>query len=157
LRVIDVSADDVEPPDWTPDVKAAARAVLDALSVTEYEVSILFCSDSRMRDLNSTYRGIAEPTDVLSFSQDEGDRIPSSGPDCLRGDVVVSLESVRRNAAQLDIEPAEEALRVAVHGILHLAGYEHAGVSLADPGAADHPMLSLQERIVHELVKEQNK
>ncbi|MCK4513662.1 MAG: rRNA maturation RNase YbeY, partial [Spirochaetaceae bacterium] len=125
------------------------------ISVSDYEVSILLCTDSRIAELNSTYRGIGDATDVLSFSQNEGDQIPTKGSAELRGDVVISLETVQANAKELDVSPAEEVVRVTVHGLLHLAGFEHEGVTLSDSGASEHPMLGLQEEIVDTLIKEQ--
>ena len=156
MKTIDLSSEDVDPPDWLSETSEAAATVLDRLSVTDYELSLHLCNDSRMRELNATYRGLSEPTDVLSFSQAEGDEVPGGTEECLRGDVVISVESVDRNARELGISAREEALRVTVHGLLHLVGYEHTGVTLSDTEAATHPMLALQEEIVNELTKEQN-
>ena len=155
MKIVDVSSEDVEPPDWLPDLVRVAGLTLETISVSDYEVSILLCTDSRIVELNSTYRGIGNPTDVLSFSQNEGDQIPTAGLDGLRGDVVISLEMVQANAEELGLSPAEEVVRVTVHGLLHLAGFEHEGMTLSDGGASEHPMLGLQEEIVDTLIKEQ--
>ena len=155
MKTVDVSSDDVEPPDWLPDLTRAAELTLETLSVSDYEVSFLLCSDSRIAELNSTYRGVTGPTDVLSFSQDEGDPIPAEGTVGLRGDVVISLETVEANAMRFSVPAAEEVVRVAVHGVLHLAGYEHNGVTLSGSSASEHPMLGLQEKIIDALIKEQ--
>ncbi len=155
MKTVDVSSEDVEPPDWLPDLARVAELTLETISVSDYEVSILLCTDSRIAELNSTYRGISEPTDVLSFSQNEGDQIPMEGSGGLRGDVVISLEMVQANAEDLGISPTEEVVRIAVHGLLHLSGLEHGGVTLSDGGASEHPMLGLQEEIVDTLIKEQ--
>jgi probable rRNA maturation factor len=154
LKIIDVSSDDAEPPDWLPGIPRLARETLRAARIKDYELSVLLCDDRRIAELNATYRGISEPTDVLSFSQADGDDVP--GDDALRGDVVVSLDTVRRNALSLGIPPAEEFIRVIVHGVLHLAGYEHDGTGLSDEAARTHPMFALQERVVTQLIKEQN-
>ena len=155
MKTVDVSSEDVEPPDWLPDLARAAAFTLETISIPNYEVGVLLCTDSRMADLNATYRGIAEPTDVLSFSQDEGDQVPVELSDGLRGDVVISLETVQANAERFGVGVAEEVVRVAVHGLLHLAGYGHEGVTLSDSMAGEHPMLGLQEQIVDALTKEQ--
>ncbi|MBU8912519.1 MAG: rRNA maturation RNase YbeY [Spirochaetales bacterium] len=155
MKTVDVSLEDVEPPDWLPDVSSVAAFTLEAVSISNYEVGVLLCTDSRIADLNSTYRGIDGPTDVLAFSQDEGDQVPVESSDGLRGDVAISLESVQANAERFGVGAAEEIVRVAVHGLLHLAGYGHEGVTLSDSTAGKHPMLALQEQIVEALTKEQ--
>ena len=155
MKTVDVSSDDVEPPDWLPDLNRAAELTLETVSISNYEVSFLLCSNSRIAELNSTYRGVTGPADVLSLSQDEGDQIPAEGSVGLRGDVVISLETVEANAVRFNVPAAEEVVRVAVHGVLHLAGYEHDGATLSDSTASEHPMLGMQEEIIDALIKEQ--
>jgi probable rRNA maturation factor len=156
VKTLDVLSDDVEPPDWLPDLGRVAAYTLQAVSIPDYEIGILLCSDSRISELNSTYRGLSEPTDVLSFSQDEGDPVPTEGSSGLRGDVVISLETVQANAERFGVSSMEELMRVTIHGVLHLAGYDHEGVTLSDNAAGEHRMLGLQEDIVDALIKEQN-
>ncbi len=156
MKSVDVTAEDPDPPDWLPDLAEVAAATMQRLSILDYDVGILVCNDARIAELNSRYRGIDGPTDVLSFSQDEGEGVPSSDPPGLSGGIALSIDSVKANAISLRVDPAEEAVRVVVHGVLHLAGYDHEGVTISDPAASDHPMLSLQENIVDAIVKEQN-
>ncbi len=80
------------------------------------ELSILLADDETLRDLNRRYRNIDRPTDVLSFPMDD----PS-----LLGDVAISMERVRSQAARYGVTEDEELIRLLVHGILHLAGYDH--------------------------------
>ena len=157
MKTVDVSSEDVEPPDWLPDLSRVAEFTFQTISISDFDVSVLICTDARMSELNSTYRGIDGPTDVLSFSQNEGDHIPSTGPGGLQGDVVISLDTIRANAVRFGVSVAEETVRVAVHGLLHLAGYEHEGATLSETATAEHPMLHLQEQIVGALTKEQKK
>jgi probable rRNA maturation factor len=77
--------------------------------------------DAAMAALNRTYRGIAEPTDVLAFPMTEGP-FSELAPECL-GDVVISVETAVRQKRGGDLH-AELAL-LLVHGILHLVGYDH--------------------------------
>jgi len=107
-----------------------------------------------MTELNQTYRGIPEPTDVLTFSQNEGEAIPTDGGDLLQGDIVVCLEVIRGNARLFGIDENEETCRVIVHGALHLCGLEHRGIKLGDPESLAEPMLTMQEDIVSRLKKE---
>jgi probable rRNA maturation factor len=74
-----------------------------------------------MAELNQAYRGVDGPTDVLAFRMTEG-RFARLGPGLL-GDVVISAETAARQAAPGALQ-AELAL-LLVHGILHLAGYDH--------------------------------
>ena len=75
-----------------------------------------------MRDLNRRHRGRDRTTDVLAFAQREGIARP---PDGLLGDVVISVDTARRQAAERGASPAHEAERLLVHGLLHLLGYDH--------------------------------
>lgn len=91
------------------------------------EVNLLLTGDQRVQTLNREYRGIDQPTDVLSFSQLEGEAgfvAPPSAALAL-GDVVISLETARRQAAQEAHSLAWEVCHLAVHGALHLLGYDH--------------------------------
>lgn len=146
MKNVELSVEEVDPPEPIPDLPAAVSAALSGVGATGWDIALLLCSDARIRSLNREFRGIDEPTDVLSFSA-------NSQP--IEGDIVISLESVRRNADQLAIARDEELVRVAVHGALHLAGLEHDGITLEDPQARSHPMLSTQEEIVRSFMEEQ--
>lgn len=86
------------------------------------ELSLLLVSDAVMRQLNRDWRGADRPTDVLSFSQSEG---PGGAPPGLLGDVVISLDSARRQAAERAASLGSELDRLLIHGVLHLLGYDH--------------------------------
>ncbi len=100
----------------------SARRLLTALRMPDAELSILLVSDAEMRKLNRDYRGKDRPTDVLSFAQQEG---PGGAPDGLLGDVVVSVDTAKRQAAARGATLPREAERLLVHGLLHLLGYDH--------------------------------
>ena len=99
-----------------------AKIVLDALELGAAELSLSLVRDAEIRRLNREYRRKDRPTDVLSFSLREG-----QGGEVSRsmGDVVISLETAARQAAENGFTLAEEVDRLLVHGILHLAGYDH--------------------------------
>lgn len=80
------------------------------------ELSILLTGNEEMRVLNRDYRGKDSPTDVLSFPMDD---------DCLLGDIVISTEKAAAQAIEFGVTVDEEMARLLVHGILHLAGYDH--------------------------------
>ncbi len=87
----------------------------------EPEVSVSFVDDRAIRALNKQYRGLNEPTDVLSFPQDE---LPPGLPQIL-GDIVISLERADEQAGEYGHRLEREVVYLAVHGLLHLLGYDH--------------------------------
>jgi len=103
-------------------------------------VSVLLAVDDFIRNLNRRYRELDEPTDVLSFSQ-EPEAWDAPGPRVL-GDIVISLETAGRQAAQAGRSLDDEVAMLAVHGTLHLLGWED------DTPAARDRMLARQADIL---------
>lgn len=106
-----------------------AREVAESVLATmecpaSAEISILLTEDGEMRDLNRTYRGLARPTDVLSFCQEEGGNL-APGDTRLLGDVAISLETAQRQAGESGHSLRMEIAILLVHGILHLLGFAH--------------------------------
>lgn len=87
-------------------------------------VSLTFVDSAAMTALNERYTGRRGTTDVLAFSQQEGDH-PAPDPDLL-GDVIVDIHRVRAQARECGVTRIDEMLRVVAHGFLHLLGYDHA-------------------------------
>ena len=82
------------------------------------DLCITFIDDKGMRKLNSTYRGIKRTTDVLSFPQD--------GPDAQSlGDIIISVDTAKRHAQFYRISMQKEIIKLIIHGILHILGYDH--------------------------------
>jgi len=79
-------------------------------------VAVAIVSDARVRRLNLTYRKEDKPTDVLSF--------PSEDPGCL-GDIVIAVGVARRQAHSAGHSLQTEFRVLALHGLLHLLGYDH--------------------------------
>lgn len=104
-------------------IKQKTEKILSDLSCEESELSILFVNDNKIQKLNKEYRGIDRPTDVLSFSMDEGEG-GGINP-WLLGDVIISLETAARQAEEKGHSLEKEVLILLIHGILHLLGYEH--------------------------------
>ena len=100
----------------------------DSLPVApECELSLLITSDSEIQKLNKEYRDKDKATDVLSFSMIEG--LESPIPQPVLGDIVISLETAERQAQEHDVNLYQELLRLLIHGLLHLCGYDHEDVS----------------------------
>ena len=100
-----------------------AEAMLEALDLEDSELSILLCDDASIRELNREYRGKDKPTDVLAFPMWEGAE-PSPNRELL-GDVVISIPTATRQAAERDRPIIAEVTFLLAHGILHLVGYDH--------------------------------
>jgi probable rRNA maturation factor len=76
--------------------------------------------------LNNKYRGIDKPTDVLSFSLQEGAfKTPEVESDELLGDIIISVETAQRQADTLNHSMERELTVLLIHGLLHLSGYGH--------------------------------
>jgi len=86
------------------------------------EVSILFTDDIELRDLNRDFRGKDKATDVLSFPSD----------DIYLGDLAISVQTARRQSKEYQVSLQEELIRLIIHGILHLHGYDHEKVSKSE-------------------------
>lgn len=103
-------------------LRRSARRVLEALRLPDAELSLLLVSDPVMRTLNRDWRGKDRPTDVLSFAQRDGD---AGAPEQMLGDVVISVDTARRQAAERGESLVRESERLLIHGVLHLLGYDH--------------------------------
>ncbi len=100
------------------------KSVLQKINRSECSATITFIRDREMQWLNFDYRGIDKPTDVLSFAYQEADDDPNHQPSEL-GDCVISTETAIRYAEEQSISLATEIHWLVIHGILHLAGYDH--------------------------------
>lgn len=90
-------------------------------------VSISFVDDAEMQALNKQYRGYDKPTDVLSFSNEEGEAVViAPGVPRYLGDIVISLPTTARQAAEAGHAVEHELAVLLAHGLLHLLGYDHA-------------------------------
>ena len=102
-------------------------AELEALS-PQTEVDITLVDDAAIHELNRTYRGIDRPTDVLSFALDKGEEEPEVDDDeieHLLGDVIISAPTAVRQGEEYGHGLEREMTYLAVHGMLHLLGYDH--------------------------------
>ena len=98
-----------------------AQRLLDAIGEGKSELGIELIGDSKMRRFNREFRNTDRTTDVLAFAIREADG-PSSN---LLGDVVISIPTAIRQARVLEHTLDEEIVRLLIHGMLHLAGYDH--------------------------------
>jgi len=90
--------------------------VIRSESKNEGDINYIFCDDSYLTELNQQYLDHDTLTDVISFDYSEGNE--------LHGDIFISIERVRDNAADFKVSFEEELKRVLVHGVLHYCGYK---------------------------------
>ena len=107
-----------------------------------WDISLLFCDDAFIQNLNKQYRDIDSPTDVLSFEQGDEYFDDAGETRFMAGDIVISLDSLRFNAEEFNVEINEELKRLIVHGILHLNGMDHSDNS------PEQEMLKFQEELL---------
>jgi len=104
------------------------------------DISIIFCSDNYILDVNQKYLQHDYFTDIITFDYCEGDR--------LSGDLFISVDSVRENAVEYGTDFSEELYRVIVHGVLHLIGYDdHNDKDIAMMRKKENYYLSLRELV----------
>jgi probable rRNA maturation factor len=99
-------------------------------------VALVLTGDRPVRALNARYRGKDKPTDVLSF--------PAGGGEAGLGDIVISVETAERNARALGRTLPQELDVLALHGFLHVLGYDHE----TDDGTMDRLEARLRRRLL---------
>jgi probable rRNA maturation factor len=154
LVVADIWADE---PDSEAIVSRAIAAGARALGgfESETELAVMLTDDAGIRTLNANWRGIDKPTNVLSFPALAPTAAPQPGdPPRMLGDIAIAFETVRREADAEGKLFADHLGHLAIHGYLHLMGYDHeneadaeemeqlerdilAGLGIADPYAQD--------------------
>jgi probable rRNA maturation factor len=113
--------------------RADANSLLEILALERCELSLMLVSDSAIRRLNRDFRAKDKATDVLSFPQlDASGEVPlsaksiaSKAPPSMLGDVVISIDTARRQARELGQSIAHRIRTLLIHGLLHLLGYDH--------------------------------
>jgi probable rRNA maturation factor len=139
---VDVSVGEgVDSPVDVARVEAAVRHVLGAEGVASAEISVALVSDVEIASLNEDYLRHEGPTDVISFALHE----PGESP---LGDVYVGVEQAVRQASEFGATPADEVLRLAIHGTLHVLGWEHP----EGAGRTESEMFRRQEELLKDLV-----
>ena len=113
---------------------------LGRLGTERAEVHLVLTGDQTLRELNLRYRDIDRATDVLSFPN--GDELPSGRR--LLGEIVISLDSARRQAEALGHGEVRELCELALHGTLHLLGYDH----VRDQGEMNEMELKLRRELL---------
>jgi probable rRNA maturation factor len=125
-------------------LQALGEALLEAEGwPVDAGVDLWFCSDDEIQRLNREHREKDHPTDVLSFSQYAPGERPNPALPVALGDVVMSVDTVARQAAERDAAMAEEIVWLWLHSLLHLIGYDdETEEGAAEMDARAHEVLS---------------
>lgn len=128
--------------DWADLAEAAAQAVTEVVPELDNPrlcASVLFTSDAEVHVLNREWRAKDKPTNVLSFpmiARPDLIALPQNGAPELLGDLALACETCGREAADKGVTLSAHATHLIVHGLLHLAGYDHE-ISEADASAME--------------------
>lgn len=128
--------------DWealADEALAALLKVAPELANPRLAASLVFASDAEVHELNREWREKDRPTNVLSFPMMARETLlalPQAGPPELLGDLILSLETCAREAADKGMTLEAHATHLILHGLLHLAGHDHE-VSAADARAME--------------------
>lgn len=126
---------DTEQPGWNHEMRHASKVIKKAMNqmhaYKRFEVSLLLSGEERIRDLNSRYRKKDEATDVLAFPMMSRKEIESVGSPGSRhteliGDIVICVPVAKNQAEERGVSLNDEIELLAVHGLLHLYGYDHS-------------------------------
>ena len=123
--------DSILPDRREPLTTLLTQAIKEAIRLSggseEAEVSLMLVDDQRIHALNQEYRGVDRPTDVLSFAlQEDMEEEPDAVfEDEMLGDIVISAQRAREQAEEYGHSFEREIVYLAVHGTLHLLGYDH--------------------------------
>ncbi|MDY2844108.1 MAG: rRNA maturation RNase YbeY [Treponema sp.] len=145
-RILISVQEDISVPEWFSEekIKNYVEKVLEELKFDGEEISILFCDDAEIQNLNKSYRNIDSPTDILSFENgseyedDEGKWLEA-------GDIAISFETLPKNAEYFKVSENEELKRLLIHGCLHLNGYDHGEEHIESGVEPKDEMLCIQE------------
>ena len=97
--------------------------LLNELNLTDAELSIVFVSDGAIAELNATYRNKTGPTNVLSFSMQEGEYAHLRQN--MLGDIILSVDTILREANEFNVSFEKRLIFLLIHGLLHLIGFDH--------------------------------
>jgi len=121
---LDIQQETAVPEGIEDALRAAVDAVLNIEQVSAVALTILLTDDEKMRSLNRQFRSVDKTTDVLSFSFGD-DQVPLGESLVYLGDIAISAPYAYRQAAAQGHGATAEVQLLAIHGILHLLGYDH--------------------------------
>lgn len=148
-----VDVEKIDEPSWLGNVEPFLQKVMEILCYEWQEISVLFCDDGFIANMNKEYRQIEGATDVLSF-ENNAEYIEEGKTWICTGDIVISVETLAKNAVAFNVDEDAELKRLLVHGILHLNGMDHGDEHIEAGKNPECEMLRLQEDVLQKLATE---
>ncbi|MEZ4846722.1 MAG: rRNA maturation RNase YbeY [Bdellovibrionota bacterium] len=102
-------------------IQKTLKSALKKMRIDNVHVDVTLINDAEMKKLNRVYRGKNKPTDVLSFGQKD----MKIGKLRVLGDIIIAKETTAKQAKKMNHPINDEYTMLAVHGLLHLLGYDH--------------------------------
>lgn len=146
-----IDVDGIDQSEWLGNVEPFMQKLAKELSFDGQEVSVLFCDDAIIQELNKNYRNIDSATDVLSFENGERFKDEDGVEWLLAGDIAISVDTLKKNAEYFGCDIDSELKRLLLHGYLHLNGYDHGEEHIEKGKKPECEMLKLQEEILLKL------
>lgn len=153
-RILISVEEDIPEPAWIDSVEPFVQKAMIEAGYDKEEVSIFFCTDAFIQNLNKEYRNIDSPTDVLSFENGEIYEDEDGTEWTAAGDIAISLETLPKNASYFEVDENEELKRLLIHGLLHLNGLDHGEEHVEKGKEPECEMLKIQKRIMEKLIEE---
>lgn len=117
---------------------------LDKLKITNSLFNVVFISNAEIKEINKQYRNIDSETDVISFAFNDNGMFP--GPVNILGDIYISIDRMKSQALEYGHSEKRELSFLAVHGLLHLLGYDHTKGE-----KEEKEMFNLQKELLNQL------
>lgn len=152
-RILVSMQEGVPEPDWFNCIEPFMHKIMKMLHFNHQEVSVMFCNDSYIQELNKNYRQIDSATDVLSFENDDVYTDEEGKWKCV-GDIAISLDMLPVNAQYFEVDNNNELKRLLVHGLLHLNGYDHGDEHIQKGVEPECKMLKKQEKLLKKIEDE---
>lgn len=127
-------------------IERAVMTVLEAEEVESCDFSVTFLDDAEIRELNRDFLDHDWSTDVLSFALEPGGESPAGA---VEGEIYIGADRAQSQARERQIAPEVEAVRLAVHGTLHILGFDHPAED-----REESPFFERQEAFVRRVVEE---
>lgn len=123
-------------------LKELLEFALNREKLDNLEFNIIFVNNEKIHEINKTYRGIDRITDVISFALEDGEKV--SLDHRVLGDIYISIDKAYSQALEYGHSNLREICFLAIHGLLHLLGYDH------DTKEKEEVMFKKQEDILNE-------
>ncbi len=119
-----IEYDEMNEKEYLTPLKNFVEKIVKEHGKEDYIISIYLTDDETIKEYNKTYRGKNKPTDVLSFCYEENEGFPFNEEKEL-GDIIISIDTMKKQAEEFKTTEEEEFARLVIHGVLHLLGFDH--------------------------------